>query len=563
MTRLRPCADCGVDPIAYAGRKYCYGCVPRVWKRPPRCKLCGSEEDYFTAGRCRGCHRQAPVLDSCTDCLAWGVTRRRAGRCQGCQSWRVRFGHSTTPCLSCGRDAVVNGRGHCRLCCRQAHLVRVPHQSGDVAVANRHGQQLFLVDLFRQKRPEPPASPTRTAPWPARYPVAHRQLLIWPAGLDPARDLPAGRRAGLGAPPLPDLLAALEQVLHDHAGRYGWRDTLTSTVGTTIRILLSTQDTPGAPIPISHASAVTTTLGLRNLTAVCEVLTDAGMLDDDREPPLESWFTRQVAPLAEPMAEEVRLWFTVLRDGSTTPPRSRPRNIHTVRAAVTRVTPALRAWTAAGHRSLREISRQDVLDVLPTVAHQQRQALTALRSLFRLLKARRIIFANPTARLRGAPEQPTYPQPLDLQGLRDALDSDNPARSALAALVAFHAVRNQQLRTLQLTDISDGRLHLPHQQQAIPLAVPVRERVARWLDERARRWPATINPHLFINSYTAVRTAPVSAFWIITALGGSVQAIREDRILHEAQASGGDIRRLYDLFGLGTEGARRYTDAVN
>jgi hypothetical protein len=37
------------------------------------------------------------------------------------------------------------------------------------------------------------------------------------------------------------------------------------------------------------------------------------------------------------------------------------------------------------------------------------------------------------------------------------------------------------------------------------------------------------------------------------------QAVCEDRILHEAMATGGDIRRLCDLFGLTLGGAERYT----
>ena len=41
-------------------------------------------------------------------------------------------------------------------------------------------------------------------------------------------------------------------------------------------------------------------------------------------------------------------------------------------------------------------------------------------------------------------------------------------------------------------------------------------------------------------------------------LGVSAQAVREDRILDEALATGGDIRRLCDLFGLTVGGAERY-----
>lgn len=40
------------------------------------------------------------------------------------------------------------------------------------------------------------------------------------------------------------------------------------------------------------------------------------------------------------------------------------------------------------------------------------------------------------------------------------------------------------------------------------------------------------------------------------------RALREDRILHEIHATGGDVRRNCDLFGLSVEGATRYLKTV-
>ncbi|GAB4100825.1 hypothetical protein [Sinomonas halotolerans] len=110
-----------------------------------------------------------------------------------------------------------------------------------------------------------------------------------------------------------------------------------------------------------------------------------------------------------------------------------------------------------------------------------------------------------------------------------------------------------------LTDIHDGRIHLPG--RTILTARPVRDHLARWLDHRRSTWPETTNPHLLVNKQTAVRTTPASNFWVNSRLGMSAQAVREDRILHEADATG-DIRRLCDLFGLSVRGAQRYIDAV-
>jgi integrase len=301
---------------------------------------------------------------------------------------------------------------------------------------------------------------------------------------------------------------------------------------------------------------VTTSRKLNNLKSVLDVLTAAGMLDDDREPALDTYVHHHAGTLAEPMAAEFRQWYEVLRDGTTAPPRSRPRKPGTVRKHVYTALPILHAWTAAGYQSLREISRQDILDILPKTAHRRRQALATLRALFRYLKARKVVFTNPTARIRGVPVVTNQPLPLDLAVLREAINSDAPARAALAALIGFHALRVNELVSLQLTDIRDGRLGLGG--RTILLAEPVRAKIARWLDERARRWPNTVNPHLFVNLHSAGRTGPVNLVWVTETVGVSAQAIREDRILHEAMTTAGDIRRLCDLFGLTIGGAERY-----
>ncbi|MGW0771070.1 hypothetical protein [Streptomyces sp. NPDC002676] len=43
---------------------------------------------------------------------------------------------------------------------------------------------------------------------------------------------------------------------------------------------------------------------------------------------------------------------------------------------------------------------------------------------------------------------------------------------------------------------------------------------------------------------------PVSHVWINDVLGMPARRLRQDRLLHEAQATGGDPRRICDLFGL-------------
>jgi hypothetical protein len=559
VTHPRLCALCGVKPIGYHGRKCCYECVPRQRKRPLLCKRCGSDTNYFAAGLCRRCHRLSPLIDSCRDCLAWGVTRHEKWLCQACRGWRRHY--DIDECPSCRRDVVVNQRGLCRLCCRQATTrTRQRHSRVDVVGLNGNGQQLFFADQILKQRNTRARTPTQPAPdtagvWPAGYPVMHRQLALFysPLELRDACDVPA--------PAIPALAAALDRAAADHGKRHGWSRPGIDATRRAIRVLLGTQDTPGAPIKTTEAAAIVAQLPNSAIQSVLDVLAATGMLDDDREAPLETWFATQIAGLTEPMATEVRQWFVALRDGSTTTPRSHPRRIATVRHDVWVVLPALHAWHAAGHTSLREITRQDIIGVLPAQARSRAAMLIGLRSLFRLLKARRLVFTNPTARMRAERTQPNQPLPIDLNTVRDAINSTNPARATLAALIAFHGPRNAQLRDLQLTDIRDGRMFLPGHTTVV-LAQPVRDRLAAWFAERARRWPNTANAHLFVNFYTAVRTCPVSRVWISSTLGFSPQKLREDRILHEALATGGDVRRLCDLFGLTVGGAERYAATV-
>ncbi|MFD5616466.1 hypothetical protein [Kitasatospora sp. NPDC127060] len=142
-----------------------------------------------------------------------------------------------------------------------------------------------------------------------------------------------------------------------------------------------------------------------------------------------------------------------------------------------------------------------------------------------------------------------------------AVHSPDPTRAALGALLAFHALRPAQVRALLVTDLADGRLRIGDG-RIVLLAAEVCHRLHAYLAERARRWPDTANPHLFVGQFTALRTRQVTGTWVNQALGMSAQAIREDRILDEALAAAGDPRRLCDLFGLTVDGAQRYTSAL-
>ncbi|WP_248761026.1 hypothetical protein [Pseudarthrobacter sp. SSS035] len=440
----------------------------------------------------------------------------------------------------------MSADGFCRLCYRTAVGAR-PHGTGpSIMEMNRHGQQLFFVDLFRQKRS--PAVRTAPANPPYhRYPVTHRQLTL----IDLPRDLT--RRHTPLSPPDPGFALALDHAARDHALAHGWTKTRLNSTRQGLRVLACSQDTPGAAIKASQVAELDQ--GLFNRQPILEVLEAASLLEDDREPSIVAWFANQIAGLPRTIADEVQAWFETMLHGSSSAPRSRPRAHVTIRIRVTYALPAIRAWVAEGRASLREISRDDIDRMLPNQGSRRALTGTALRSLFRTLKAKRLVFTNPTTHTRtGKPETRT-PLPIDETALRAALDSDNSARTALTALIGYHALRSEQVRSLLLTDVRDGRIHLPG--RTVLLAAYVRQSLAAWLDYRNTRWPKSTNPHFFINKQSAVRTTEVSRFWVNSTLGMSAQALREDRILDEARATQ-DIRRLCDLFGLSVKGAERY-----
>lgn len=82
-----------------------------------------------------------------------------------------------------------------------------------------------------------------------------------------------------------------------------------------------------------------------------------------------------------------------------------------------------------------------------------------------------------------------------------------------------------------------------------------------WLQARHARWPASANPHLLVNRSTAGGLKPVNRGYIHAAVHGleiTAQNLRADRLLGQAQASGGDPLQLTHLFGISDPTAIRY-----
>ena len=423
--QLRFCRVCGQIPVAMPNVDYCFACWPGGPVVPPPCLRCGSVTGYFTRGLCVRCHHGArPGVDSCLDCFAWGATRHNGWRCVGCERYRQLRAVGT--CRSCGRpDMPLSGRDRgCRLCRKQRARVLAgrPWPLPDLIDANCYGQQLFFADMFwfpvtdqvRAARQVTAVSEDNEI-----VPVAWRQQLLfdWPW------DLRAAARRGFPPPPNWQLAEALMRVADARADRYGWTQTHRLEARRGIRIVLALQQTPGAPVKGSEVKRLAQ-LGL-SVPAVTAVLTDAGMFDDDLEPAIIAWFRSQVADLPDDMRAELTVWFDVMRHGSSIPPRRVPRKDGTTSSQLRNALPALRHW-ATTHNSLREVTRDEVKGALPASGSARSLTLQSFRSIFRILKARQLVFVNPTARMKARTPDHPLPQPVDLARLRMALGADRP-----------------------------------------------------------------------------------------------------------------------------------------
>lgn len=486
---------------------------------------------------------------------------RRYGRmCVGCRAWR-RLYPVSGPCRICGRELHLGDTGACRLCTKQAYALRPRRHALDLKGANRHGQQLYFADTERRlqllnpkssrRRPEPhPQLP------PPLVPVGHQQLALFPPQ---CRDLRRGQQRGFPDVDAPEVAAALKAAVEDYAQHHGLGYCTAYGLDRGLRILLSIQDTPGARFLASDV------LLLRHLELpvkpLLRLLAQRGMLDDDRTPNIVPWFRERTTGLPEPMAGELTTWFELKLSGSTIAPRVKARPHRWIQRMVTNALPALRAWADQDKDSLRTITRADVLAVLPESGTPRVDMLQGLRHILRPLKHRRIIFTDPTTRIFCGMPTTTIPLPVEVEDLREVLHDQEGPRASLAALAIFHALTTGQLRILKTTDLHDGRLFLPN--RTVLLADPVRQRLAAYLDYRNRRWPRTANPHLFVSQTTGCGVEPVSNVWINDVLGMPTSRLREDRLLHEAEATGGDPRRICDLFGLTVGAALRYTGTID
>ena len=103
-------------------------------------------------------------------------------------------------------------------------------------------------------------------------------------------------------------------------------------------------------------------------------------------------------------SDYLQVWIDVLLEGT---PRRRARPRRTTFARLASIRPFL-AETAFHYSTLRQVTPDDVTGWLDGRKHQANDA-SALRDLFRTLKSKRLVFTNPTDRVRVVKPNQTTP----------------------------------------------------------------------------------------------------------------------------------------------------------
>ena len=153
----------------------------------------------------------------------------------------------------------------------------------------------------------------------------------------PALPCPALGRRGDHQPALEQARAIASRLSEAR----GWNPRIQAETNRALAVMLASH-VPGEKIPWS---ALEPALRPRDLSVsrTAEILSLAGLLDDDRVLPL-AWTEAKLATLAPGIAACARSWLHALQHGT---PRSRPRNPDTIRIYLRSVHPLLEGWSAA------------------------------------------------------------------------------------------------------------------------------------------------------------------------------------------------------------------------
>jgi hypothetical protein len=494
---------------------------------------------------------------SCPSCHAWGALY--AGACRGCYDFARR--HEPGSCGACRRHRPLK-EGYCRNCRLQAALqaARTARRAPDLGPADFAAvswHQLSFAGVARMNRrprlPRPDDGPVAAGPPGPRWeqpelPAPGQSRLFhsrhWTA-------------ASVSNPALGQAKAIASRL----GEARGWNPRVQEETRRALAVMLASH-IPGEKIPWS---ALEPALRPRDLSVsrTAEILSIAGLLDDDRARPLDTWIDGKLATLAPGIAACTRSWADTLLHGT---PRSGPRSHGTVRIYLRTARPALEQWSGR-YDHLREVTAGDVTAAIAGLrGHKRHQVLVALRSLMRHCKKNNLIFADPAARIPAPARPETIILPLPASRVSAVTEAAaTPAARLALALAAVHALRPEAIRHLALGDIDLGNRRITVAGQSRPLDDLTRRLILQWLGFRRERWPRTSSPYLLINNQAAMTTRPVSVNWLGGLLRGpgvTLEQLRVDRQLDEALTAGPDPLHLTAVFGVGDETAIKYAAAA-
>ena len=499
----------------------------------------------------------ASPAGSCPSCHSWGVLY--SGACRGCYDFARR--HEPGPCGACRRKRPLK-EGHCRNCWLQAALQaagtarRAPDLGPADFAAVRHHQLSFagVARLNRRPRlPLPGGEPVPAGPPDPRW----EQLELSVPGQSRLFHSRHWTAASVSNPALEQARAIASRL----GEARGWNPRVQEQTRRALAVMLASH-VPGEKIPWSSLEPALQPRDL-SVSRTAEILDLAGLLDDDRVRPLDTWTKGRLATLAPGIAACARSWAQALQHGTS---RSLPRSPDTARIYLRSAHPLLEQWSAR-YDHLREVTAGDADAAIAALrGHQRRKTLTALRSLTRHCKKTGMIFADPAARIRSSPRPETMILPLTPARISTATEAAvTPAARLTLALAAVHALRPDAIRHLALGDIDLGNRRITVAGQSRPLDDLTRNLITGWLARRRERWPRTSSPYLLVNNQTAMTTRPVSENWLTSAFRGhgvTLEQLRVDRQLDEALTAGPDPLHLASVFGLGDETAIRYAAAA-
>lgn len=189
-----------------------------------------------------------------------------------------------------------------------------------------------------------------------------------------------------------------------------------------LRLLQTLRDSPTAKIRATDVMQLPRYTG--NIASTVDVLAEADLLIEDRPTRLENYFAAKTSTLPPLMREQLELWLQVMVDGDRSAPRQVPRDPQTVRLHIMGIAPIVTAWAEAGYQSFAEVTRADIAAaLLPEAGARRHFAEIGLKSLFEVLKGRKLVFANPTCGMKATGVGSNLPLALDSAVIRGELNS--------------------------------------------------------------------------------------------------------------------------------------------